>query len=243
MSRTMLCLTTAAVLAFVSIAWMVARQQVLGSQVNVPNGADTWKITFSVLGKSTGDAKLITAMPLDFGRQHVLRESYRSEALLEKPPAVRHPERRQVLWTQRAGTSNGPFRARAEFYVMMNVARPSASMTELARQLYAPPGRGECLQSEALIEGDEASVTEVARRLTHGLNGASDQAEALFRFVADEIENEPHVSGVSAGAAECLKNATGDAAAKSRLLVALLRNREIPARLVTGLTLSRGPEQ
>src|SRR5262249_960881 len=43
--------------------------------------------------------------------------------------------------------------------------------------------------------------------------------------------------------AECLANSSGDPRAKSRLLVALLRNRGIPARLVTGVTLTKGLEQ
>jgi hypothetical protein len=44
-------------------------------------------------------------------------------------------------------------------------------------------------------------------------------------------------------AAECLQYGSGDAAGKSRLLVALCRNRGIPARLVTGLALKKGYEQ
>jgi hypothetical protein len=42
---------------------------------------------------------------------------------------------------------------------------------------------------------------------------------------------------------QCLRNGYGGSAAKSRLLVALCRNRSIPARLVTGLALKRGHEQ
>jgi hypothetical protein len=44
-------------------------------------------------------------------------------------------------------------------------------------------------------------------------------------------------------AADCLKNQSGDCGAKSRLLAVLLRHRGIPARLVTGLTLTKGTEQ
>src|SRR5262249_61279435 len=58
-----------------------------------------------------------------------------------------------------------------------------------------------------------------------------------------EIANEPSVGGPPTSAAECLKNQSGDAAGKSRLLVALCRNRGIPARLVTGLPLKKGGEQ
>jgi hypothetical protein len=65
----------------------------------------------------------------------------------------------------------------------------------------------------------------------------------LFRHVDREIANEPSVGGPAASAAECLKNKSGDSGAKSRLLAVLLRHRGIPARLVTGLALTKGAEQ
>jgi hypothetical protein len=70
-----------------------------------------------------------------------------------------------------------------------------------------------------------------------------DQLEALFRHVDQEIANEPAIAGTPVGAIECLKNESGDAAAKARLLTALCRNHGIPARLVAGLALSRGQDQ
>jgi hypothetical protein len=60
--------------------------------------------------------------------------------------------------------------------------------------------------------------------------------------VDQEIGNEPSVNGPGISDRECLQNGAGDPAAKSRLLVALCRNRGIPARLVTGLALGRGKE-
>lgn len=49
--------------------------------------------------------------------------------------------------------------------------------------------------------------------------------------------------GPPVSALTCLERGSGDRSAKSRLLVALLRNRNIPARVVSGLTLAKGPEQ
>src|SRR5205085_2629155 len=66
---------------------------------------------------------------------------------------------------------------------------------------------------------------------------------ALFRFVDEDIANDPGGGGPGQTAAECLQSGRGDAAAQSRLLVALCRNRGIPARLVTGLTLGKRGEQ
>ena len=58
-----------------------------------------------------------------------------------------------------------------------------------------------------------------------------------------EIANDPTLAGPAATAADCLAKGSGDSAAKARLLTALCRNRGIPARLVTGLPLTRGNEQ
>lgn len=243
MSRTTLCVLTAAGLAAVSVAVMIARHRVLGDEVKVPNGPGTWKVTLQVNGKSLGDARLMTATPLDFGKQHILREVFHSDELLDKPIDARHPERRQVIWTQRASAADGPFRARGEFFVTVQVPKPTVPMAELTKKLNGPPRPGEYLQTESGVESDEAAVAAQARRLTAGLERPEDQAEALFRFVDQEIGNEPTILGPATGALECLKNESGDSGAKSRLLLALFRNRGIPARLVTGLALTKGKEQ
>jgi hypothetical protein len=70
-----------------------------------------------------------------------------------------------------------------------------------------------------------------------------DVAQALFHFVDQKIKNDPAADGPAVGAVACLRAGRGDRAAQSRLLAALLRNRNIPARVVTGVTLSKGTEQ
>src|SRR5437773_11387673 len=114
MSRTTLCILTAAGLAVASIGLMIVRYQVLGDEVKLPAGPGTWKVTMVVQGTSLGDAKLMTATLLDFGRQHVLRDDCRSTELLDKPPYERHAERLHVLLSERGGVSNGTSRARYE---------------------------------------------------------------------------------------------------------------------------------
>ena len=116
-------------------------------------------------------------------------------------------------------------------------------MSEIDRELYGPPRPGEDLDVESRDGTDNQGITTLARRLTAALERPADQAEALFRYVDKTIANEPNIGGPAMGATECLKNGRGDCGAKSRLLVALLRNRGIPARLITGLTLTKGPEQ
>ncbi|HMF11638.1 MAG TPA: 7TM domain-containing protein, partial [Gemmataceae bacterium] len=243
MSRTTLCILTAGALIALSLGVAVVRCVVLGEEARVPVGVNTWKVTMVVQGHSLGDAKLQTATPLDIDRQHVLRETWRSSTFLDKPPSARHPQRRLVHWTQRAGTGEGPFRARYEFFCTVGVHRATPSMSQLHAQLYAPPEPGKHLDPTSYAAGDNERISELARRLTDGIERQADQAEALYRYVAMDVANEPSTGGPGTKAVECLDNGSGDAGGKSRLLTALLRNRGIPARMVTGLTLTRGPEQ
>jgi hypothetical protein len=244
MSRTTLCIVTAGALVAVSLGLMVGRYHVLGDEVKVPTGPGTWKVQMLVEGRCTGsDARLLTATPLDFGRQHVLREVCRSGEFLDKPPDLRHPERRQVLWVQRSGVPEGPFRASYEFYCVVDVHQPTSPMSEMAKALYAPPHPGDDLDAESRAGTDNELISALARHLTANVERPADQGEALFRHVDRVIRNEPSIGGPAVAAADCLKRGCGDPGAKSRLLVALLRNRGIPARLVIGLTMSKGPTQ
>jgi hypothetical protein len=249
MSRTTLCAATAAVLALLSLGVMALRHHVMGDEVRVPHGPGTWKVSMVVQGRSEGDARLLTLAPLDFGRQHLVRQSCQSaefldsmpEALHDGAPESRHPERRRVLWKKRVGARDGPFRLRSEFCCTVDGHRSSASMSELSRSLYAPPKPGQYL--DVVTHGGPDPVSDLARQLTEGLDQPLERAEALFRHVDHEIGTEPSLGGPSAAPADCLKAGAGDCASKARLLVALLRSRSIPTRLLTGLTLTKGPDQ
>src|SRR5262249_28676140 len=79
MSRTTLCVLTAAGLAVLSLGVMLARRQALGDEVKAPVGPGTFKVTLVARGKSGGEARLVTACPLDFKRQHVSNEHCQSK--------------------------------------------------------------------------------------------------------------------------------------------------------------------
>lgn len=243
MSRTTLCLLTAAGLAAAALGVMGLRYYALGAEVKAPMSPGTWKVTLVVQGTLKGDSRLQTITPLDFGKQHLLRETFRSAELLDRPPDSRHPDRRQVIWNRRGGVKDGPFRARTEFLCAIDVHRPTSSMSRMNKSLYAPPQPGEHLDVDSSAGADHEQISALARQLTAGLDGSVDQAEALFLHVDRELTNEPSLGHKSGTAVDCLRNNSGDSRAKSRLLAALLHNRGIPARLVTGLTLARGQEQ
>src|SRR5438874_103565 len=121
MSRTTLCVVTACALAAISVALMIGRYEILGEQVTAPIGPGMCKVTMLVNGKVEGkDAKLQTAVPLDFGRQHISHESYRSQEFFANPPDARHPGRQHILWTVRPGVKDGAFRAVYQFYCVVD---------------------------------------------------------------------------------------------------------------------------
>lgn len=244
MSRTTLCLFTASALAVISIGMMTARYCALGEEIKVPHGPGTWKVTLLIHGKSTAaDARLITAVPLDFGRQHVFKEVCRSDEFYARPPDAKHPGRQQILWSLRGSAPEGPFRAHYQCYCKVNVHSPTAGMAKLARHMNADPASGELLSSEPRIESDHSEISALAREQTVEVSTKRDMFDALYHYVSREIGNEPNLHDQDWTALECLHNGSGDAGAKSRLLVALCRNRGIPARLVSGLALRSGHEQ
>src|SRR5262249_47538399 len=102
------------------------------------------------------------------------------------------------------------------------------------------------LGSEPLIETSHERISAEARRLTAHLDGSTsqlDSAQALFHFVEQKVRNDVRFDGPAVSAVTCLERASGDRCAKSRLLVALLRTRNIRAGVVSGVTLAKGPEQ
>jgi len=221
MSRTKLCLVTAAVLASLSLFLMLVRTLVLGNEIKGLTGAECWKVSLLVRGKSTGQAKLITACPLNIGRQQVFQETCQSDELLPRSPDGKSADRRRYHWIQRPGVGKGPFQARYDFYCRLDVQEPSAAMTQLQHTLYAAPELVDYIKSEPRIEANHPQISELALRLVQNRLPRADQVRSLYRFVEQHTHGEPNVGGVGVGAVECLRNGRGDAAARSRLVVAL----------------------
>src|SRR5262249_5596888 len=86
------------------------------------------------------------------------------------------------------------------------------------------------LRPTPLVESDHEEVAALAARLAPE-GDDEDRVEALYDHVADLPDGE------AAGALACLREGRGNDSGKSRLLVALCRNRKIPACLVGGLIL------
>src|SRR5262245_6434146 len=193
MSRKTLCGLTAALLALGSLGVMGLRILALGDEVELPVGPNTWKVTMTAQGRCDGRGQVLTATPLDFNRQHVLRETYRSGTLQHKPPELRNSHRRRVLWAPHAGTPDEPFKLHCEFHVALDSPRPTVPMTRLGQALYAPPEKGAWLEVEDAGRPDAERIAAAARELTAGKDGPAEQAHALFQFVDSHIANEPAV--------------------------------------------------
>lgn len=246
MTRTTLCVMTAGVLTLVSAGTMTLRSYVLGEEVHRPMGPGMWKVTLAAQGKSLGNSRVWTATPLDLERQRLVEENHESETLGSKPPASRYPDRRRVIWVQQQGTPNGEFRLRSEYLVSLHRGRTPGLSANTVTGPYAAPRNGEQLGTEPLIESSHDRISAEARELTAHLEGSTSQldtAQALFHFVEQKVRNDVGFDGPPISALACLERGSGDRLAKSRLLVALLRNRNIPARIVSGVTLTKGSEQ
>src|SRR5436309_14495399 len=113
-SRTPLCIVAAALLASLSIGTALARRQVLGQETHVPRGPGNYRVALLVRGETAGDAKLITACPLDFPHQHIFREDYRIADLHPKLVEGKLGDPRQVQFALRA-VVRGPLVALYEF--------------------------------------------------------------------------------------------------------------------------------
>jgi hypothetical protein len=240
MSRNTLCLLTATILAGVAVASMVFRYHVLGDEIHSPTGPGIWKVTLVVEGQMEGPAKLAHLTPLDTAHQRLLRESAHSEQFTDHGPDPRrldrHPERRYMNWSKRSATSDGPFRVSYVFFCATEDHHSTGAV--IGKDMHAAPQHGEFLEATSASALENEHIAAEARRLTDSSSSHAEQTEALFDFVSRHIRHEPSVhEGDSGSAADCLDSISGDSRAQARLLVALLRSRGIPARVVTGIRL------
>lgn len=242
LSRTTWCMIAAGFLAALAVGTALTRRQVMGHEAHTPRGPGIYRVTLVARGIAAGDAKLVTACPLDFGQQHVFGEEAGSDQLHPKLVENKTGNRRHYHWTLRAG-ANGTLEARYEFRCSVSAGRPTGSMKRLDEQLHLAPKAGEFLHTSPGINPSHAELTDLALSLTEGLDATIAQVRAMFRYVSENIQREPALAHANPSALECLQTGRGDALAQSRLLVALCRNRGIPARLVHGLILNRNSDQ
>lgn len=150
-------------------------------------------------------------------RLHGLPESFTTENL--NGPGQRflgHPRRRVFL---------------------VEVRRQSAPRP-VARGFSVPAALKRYLRPSAMLPLDDPSIKKAAADVLAAQPDAWQAARALRRFVSREIDAHRRLSFVPAD--RVLAAGHGDCAEQSVLLVALLREAQIPARAVLGLVWQRG---
>jgi hypothetical protein len=239
MRKTWLSLVTALILVIVSVAIFAARHFLLGGDIEGPRGRTSWHITFQAQGvMQDNDSTLVVRLPAGFRRQHIFDEHFQSAELVRR--LRKNPQgRRTMLWRGSNLGQEQSFQCAYSFRCLLDMRWPTAAMAHRTREIDASPAQGAYLKPTRFIESDRKDVFAKARLLVQEGDSPADQVRAIFDYVK-ELKNDP--AGPSS-ALQCLTKSRGDAAGKSRLLVALCRNRGIPARLVTGLILTRDRQQ
>jgi transglutaminase-like putative cysteine protease len=264
MTRTGWTVTAAVGLVLVATGLNLTRRWLLGADAEGPRAAAAWRITIVAEGQlPAGKASFNQFLPRDFRSQHIFAERFASKDLYHHASRKR-AARRLAIWRRTAPDLSEPypFRITYSFRALPGAyVDPPAAQSRPDDPSLAPPTRKHLVPGPG-IESDRAEVSRLARTLTTPrwwtpVNphkraevrwwGRQRKALAydLFRYVAGLGDVEPNAEpsrltlARPISAFRCLHDGAGDSGGKSRLLVALLRNRRLPARLVSGLILSR----
>ncbi len=235
LNRTGLSVAAALTLTALALGMGLTRHAVLGPAIDGPRGLSAWKVTFVASGRLRGDDVSITLLlPPDFRHQHIFDEQFQSSDLINRTTRGNDVTSRQVSW-RRAGPANaGPVRLSYSFRCLLGMHQPTEHMKQRTHQIDGGSG-GDTLRPSPLIQSDQDPIRRLASELTVEGQAQADMARAFYDRVR-ELETEPTLASQSA--VDCLHAGRGDSGGKSRLLVALCRNRGIHARLLTGLLLS-----
>lgn len=240
MSKTWLSALTALVLVAASSGIFLARRAALGMEADGPRGASSWRITLVATGELAADeTSLSTPRPPDFRRQHIFDERLESQELLP-PGGKRNSRRRDIVWRRSGIGRPQPFRVSYSFQCLLGTRRPTPGMVRLTQELDAAPADGGSVRPGPGIESTRKDLADKASELTVPGAPPEEQVRGLFNFV-DGLEDDP--ASAARTAAECLREGRGDALARSRLLVAMCRSRDLPARMLAGLVLADHPDQ
>jgi hypothetical protein len=238
MSKTWLSVMTALFLVVGSAALLLWRSYVLGDEIAGLPGSSTWKVTLQVEGDLKGrDVSVTTVLPLDFRHQHISDETFESPQLLHRDQKSQSYHPRTAVWQRRPSMGNPEqFQLAYSFRCVMDMRRPTTAMGLRTLAIDGPPTRKPDKPGAAKELGD-GDITTLSLSLTDDLDSPESKVEALFRYVDRKIDNAAPSGAAPLSAAACLEAGEGDAGGKSRLLVALCREADIPARGVSGLIL------
>ncbi|MFO0801254.1 MAG: 7TM domain-containing protein [Gemmataceae bacterium] len=243
MSRTRLTAVTALVIVGLAAGVTITRYATGGVDVGGSPGTARWEVTLTARGESMPGKpfRVELSNPPSFRRQHVYDESYESEELAahegRAAAAKDRPDRKTTLKptaTPMAGAGAQPFVVTQRFRCTLGAFHPNDAMQSGDRLDAKPnPDKDHTLAATARIECNHPDILDLARELANGQTSKQDQLRAFLEYVRGLRFRDTDGSG---SALDCrLKG--GDASSRARLLVALCRAREIPARVVTAINL------
>ncbi|MDB5310112.1 MAG: Transglutaminase-like superfamily protein [Gemmataceae bacterium] len=238
MSRTRLAVVTSVGLVALSAAVFITRRATGGADVEGPPGTSSWEVSLTARGRLDLEkaGPVVISTPLEFRRQHIFDEAWKSDGL-----ARREGRGRDAKWKRRPGPPGAEknqemYALTYTFRCVLGTHHPTPAMRERTKELDHPPTpqTDGTLASAPRIESNDREIQDLARDLSADLAAAPDQVRAFNDHILTLPVRDTDEAG---GALDCLRSG-GDAAGRSRLLVALCRSREIPARVVTGLVLN-----
>ncbi|MFO0824581.1 MAG: 7TM domain-containing protein [Gemmataceae bacterium] len=251
MSRTRLTVLTALGLVLFSVAVFATRRETGGDDVG-PAGASVWEVTLTVRGEfppptknAKKETKLFLHSPPDFRRQHVFDPTWKSEELAAPAPraAAKRPQEQIAAKARPGANPESGYRVTYSFTVVLGTYDPPSPMRRRTKQLDAPPKNDKTskpdktLRPTSKIQSSRDEIEQLAREL-----GEKKSPAERYRAYHDYVFALPFQPGAGQTALDCFRNKGGDAAGKSRLLVALCRagklEQRIPARVVVGLVLN-----
>jgi transglutaminase-like putative cysteine protease len=244
MSRTRIAALTALALIVVSAGVFFTRRATGGAEVGGPPGTSAWEVTLTARGQLDGTkhTPVIVANPPDFRRQHIFDESWKTDDLVRREGrggTAKDRRDHETTW-KRPPMGNvkaaQPYTITYTFRCTLGMHHPTPAMRERSKDLdHRPTPETDGTQnSTPRIESNSRTIQDLARELAADRTTATDQVRAFHDHVMDLPHRETDAAGT---ALDCLRTG-GDAAARSRLLVALCRSREMSARVITGFVLN-----
>lgn len=241
MSRSAWTILVSLVIFAVSLAMALTRRAILAGDLDGPRSNNGWKVTLVVSGNmGPGETSIHTPLPLDFRRQHTRLDEATSKELSQRSGKGKHLGLHELTWQRDDSKGKQPFRIQVTSTCYLGMRRQTVPMAESTQILDARPEGKSFLQVTPEIERDDPEIQNLARKFAEEVGeNPRDLAQVFYEYVL-VLDDEPFVSMRTAR--DTLRVGGAGSAGKSRLLVALLRNRGIPSRVLSGLVLTADQE-
>jgi hypothetical protein len=222
------------ILILVTLA-CVSLRTLLFSKDGIPSGDSVWKLEldFGFRSESSG-AMVSLALPVDTPHVRVVGQNYFYPGLRQIRPRQKTGETREAVFF---APHRGRFHFRADFQLHFTPGtyrQREPKKTKLdpdLREMYLGDGPG--------IQTSNERIQRMAHQLSEHHTEKDKLLEAIVEFCERKIAAFPR--GAPDNAAGVLAKKKATTIGRARLMIALCRAGKIPARLITGFTLSDDP--